>query len=225
MKALEQRVGQSSLSAKSPAGQQQPECRCCGWRRRLESEALAETGGGSAERTRIAIAVNADSMSTWFTAVLGQLPDVLVDIRIEDRCGASAVAGTLTPTLPRTKADTCAGRGRRRRAGPKSAQRPRDNRLYSVSPNTPAQAAAAVAVDRLARKSLAGAAVGTWPSVRVSPGEATRFPTSPRHRADDSRCLVRSMARVDVVQSQAARASWLPSWSVIVTSHSCWVRP
>ena len=51
----------------------------------LESEALAETGGGSAERTRIAIAVNADSMSTWFTAVLGQLPDVLFDIRIEDQ--------------------------------------------------------------------------------------------------------------------------------------------
>ena len=37
----------------------------------------------------------------------------------------------------------------------------------SVSPNTPAQAAAAVAVERLTRKSLAGAAVGTWPSQRV----------------------------------------------------------
>ena len=51
----------------------------------LESEVLAETGGGSVERTRIAIAVNADSMSTWFTAVLGELPDVLFDIRIEDQ--------------------------------------------------------------------------------------------------------------------------------------------
>jgi LysR family transcriptional regulator (chromosome initiation inhibitor) len=51
----------------------------------LESEALSEAGGGSAERTRIAIAVNADSVSTWFTAVLGQLPDVLFDIRIEDQ--------------------------------------------------------------------------------------------------------------------------------------------
>jgi hypothetical protein len=36
----------------------------------LESEALAETGGGgSGARTRIAMAVNADSMSKWFTAV------------------------------------------------------------------------------------------------------------------------------------------------------------
>jgi LysR family transcriptional regulator (chromosome initiation inhibitor) len=51
----------------------------------LESEALAETSGGSTERVRIAIAVNADSMSTWFTRVLGQLPHALLDIRIEDQ--------------------------------------------------------------------------------------------------------------------------------------------
>jgi len=51
----------------------------------LESEALAEMGGGSAERTRIAVAVNADSMATWFTAVFGELPGVLFDLRIEDQ--------------------------------------------------------------------------------------------------------------------------------------------
>jgi LysR family transcriptional regulator (chromosome initiation inhibitor) len=51
----------------------------------LESEALAESAGRSAELTRIAIAVNADSMSTWFTAVLTELPEVLFDIRIEDQ--------------------------------------------------------------------------------------------------------------------------------------------
>jgi LysR family transcriptional regulator, chromosome initiation inhibitor len=51
----------------------------------LESEALAETVGGSVKRVRIAIAVNADSMSTWFTRVLGQLPEALLDIRIEDQ--------------------------------------------------------------------------------------------------------------------------------------------
>ena len=33
----------------------------------------------------IAIAVNADSMSTWFTAVFEQLPEVLFDLRIEDQ--------------------------------------------------------------------------------------------------------------------------------------------
>jgi LysR family transcriptional regulator (chromosome initiation inhibitor) len=70
----------------------------------LESEALAETTGGSPELTRIAIAVNADSMSTWFTAVLGGLPDILFDMRIEDQAhsarllreGACAVVRTAT---------------------------------------------------------------------------------------------------------------------------------
>jgi LysR family transcriptional regulator (chromosome initiation inhibitor) len=51
----------------------------------LESEALAEMGGGASGRMRIAIAVNADSMATWFTAVFARLPDVLFDVRIEDQ--------------------------------------------------------------------------------------------------------------------------------------------
>jgi LysR family transcriptional regulator (chromosome initiation inhibitor) len=51
----------------------------------LESEALAEIGGGSGEHTRIALAVNADSIATWFTAVFARLPEVLFDIRIEDQ--------------------------------------------------------------------------------------------------------------------------------------------
>ncbi len=88
IKALEQRVGQVLVVREKPcrattAGA--PLLRLAAQTAMLESEALAETGGGSAERTRIAIAVNADSMSTWFTAVLGRLPDVLFDIRIEDQ--------------------------------------------------------------------------------------------------------------------------------------------
>jgi LysR family transcriptional regulator (chromosome initiation inhibitor) len=52
----------------------------------LESEALAETSGADARQSnRIAVAVNADSMSTWFTAVFAKLPDVLFDVRIEDQ--------------------------------------------------------------------------------------------------------------------------------------------
>jgi LysR family transcriptional regulator (chromosome initiation inhibitor) len=42
-------------------------------------------GRGDAETLRVAIAVNADSMATWFTAVFSQLGDVLFDIRIEDQ--------------------------------------------------------------------------------------------------------------------------------------------
>jgi LysR family transcriptional regulator (chromosome initiation inhibitor) len=51
----------------------------------LEAEALAEMGDGDGMLPRIALAVNADSMSTWFTEVFEKLPDVLFDIRIEDQ--------------------------------------------------------------------------------------------------------------------------------------------
>ena len=89
IKALEQRVGQVLVVREKPcrttaAGV--PLLRLAAQTALLESEALAETSGGVAgARTRVAIAVNADSMSTWFTAVLGRLPDVVFDIRIEDQ--------------------------------------------------------------------------------------------------------------------------------------------
>lgn len=52
----------------------------------LETEALSEiSGAGSEGRPRVTLAVNADSMSAWFTAVFDNLPDVLLDIRIEDQ--------------------------------------------------------------------------------------------------------------------------------------------
>jgi LysR family transcriptional regulator, chromosome initiation inhibitor len=89
IKALEQRVGQVLVIREkpcvaTPAGV--PLLRLAAQTDLLESEALAEMGGaGLPDRTRIAIAVNADSMSTWFTAVFGQLPEVLFDLRIEDQ--------------------------------------------------------------------------------------------------------------------------------------------
>jgi len=51
----------------------------------LEAEALAEMGGGEGVAARIALAVNADSMSTWFTGVFTELDGVVLDIRIEDQ--------------------------------------------------------------------------------------------------------------------------------------------
>jgi LysR family transcriptional regulator, chromosome initiation inhibitor len=89
IKALEQRVGQVLVIREKPcrstiAGV--PLLRLAAQTALLESEALAETSGADARQwNRIAIAVNADSMSTWFTAVLGQLPDVMFDVRIEDQ--------------------------------------------------------------------------------------------------------------------------------------------
>jgi LysR family transcriptional regulator (chromosome initiation inhibitor) len=88
IKALEQHVGQVRVVREKPcrataAGV--PLLRLAAQTAQLESEALSESSGRSAELIRIAIAVNADSMATWFTAVLASLPDMLFDIRIEDQ--------------------------------------------------------------------------------------------------------------------------------------------
>jgi LysR family transcriptional regulator (chromosome initiation inhibitor) len=87
IKALEQRVGQVLVVREKPctattAGV--PLLRLAAQTALLEAEALAEMGGGGA-LPRIALAVNADSMSTWFTGVFTKLDDVLFDIRIEDQ--------------------------------------------------------------------------------------------------------------------------------------------
>ncbi|WP_123026510.1 LysR family transcriptional regulator ArgP [Mycolicibacterium stellerae] len=89
IKALEQRVGKVLVVREKPCRATEsgiPLLRLAVQAAMLESEALAETRGGvSADKSRVAIAVNADSMSTWFTGVLGKLPEVLFDIRIEDQ--------------------------------------------------------------------------------------------------------------------------------------------
>lgn len=88
IKALEQRVGQVLVLREKPcvataAGT--PLLRLAAQTALLETEALAEMGGGSAERPRIALAVNADSMATWFSGVFASLSGVLFDVRIEDQ--------------------------------------------------------------------------------------------------------------------------------------------
>jgi LysR family transcriptional regulator (chromosome initiation inhibitor) len=89
IKALEQRVGQVLVVREKPCKATEsgiPLLRLAVQTAMLESEALSETRGGeSTDRSRVAIAVNADSMSTWFTGLLGRLPEVLFDIRIEDQ--------------------------------------------------------------------------------------------------------------------------------------------
>lgn len=88
IKALEQRVGQVLVVREKPctataAGV--PLLRLAAQTALLESETLAEMGGGSTHRTRIALAVNADSMATWFTGVFAAAAEFLFDIRIEDQ--------------------------------------------------------------------------------------------------------------------------------------------
>lgn len=88
IKALEQRVGQVLVVREKPcvataAGA--PLLRLAAQTALLEAEVLGEMGEGPDGRKRIALAVNADSMSTWFTGVFTLVPDVLFDIRIEDQ--------------------------------------------------------------------------------------------------------------------------------------------
>lgn len=88
IKALEQRVGQVLVVREKPCTATSagvPLLRLAAQTALLESETLAEMGGGSAHRTRIALAVNADSMATWFTGVFTQASEFLFDIRIEDQ--------------------------------------------------------------------------------------------------------------------------------------------
>jgi LysR family transcriptional regulator (chromosome initiation inhibitor) len=88
IKALEQRVGQVLVVREkpctaTPAGV--PLLRLAAQTALLEAEALGEMGGGDGSSPRITVAVNADSMATWFTRVFEALDDVLLDIRIEDQ--------------------------------------------------------------------------------------------------------------------------------------------
>jgi LysR family transcriptional regulator (chromosome initiation inhibitor) len=88
IKALEQRVGQVLVVREKPctataAGV--PLLRLAVQAALLEAEALAEMGGGDGASARIAVAVNADSMATWFTGVFATLGDVVFDVRIEDQ--------------------------------------------------------------------------------------------------------------------------------------------
>jgi LysR family transcriptional regulator, chromosome initiation inhibitor len=89
IKALEQRVGQVLVVRGKPCTPTSagiPVLRLAAQMALLEAEALSEIGSaGSGARPRVALAVNADSMSAWFTAVFGELPEVLFDIRIEDQ--------------------------------------------------------------------------------------------------------------------------------------------
>ena len=88
IKALEQRVGQVLVVRQkpctaTPAGV--PLLRLAAQTALLEAEALGEMAGGGALGVRVAIAVNADSMATWFGAVFERCAEVLFDVRIEDQ--------------------------------------------------------------------------------------------------------------------------------------------
>jgi LysR family transcriptional regulator, chromosome initiation inhibitor len=88
IKTLEHAVGQVLVIREKPCSATAagvPLLRLAAQTALLESEALAEMTELPDRLTRVALAVNADSMATWFTDVFGALPHVLFDVRIEDQ--------------------------------------------------------------------------------------------------------------------------------------------
>lgn len=89
VKALEQRSGQVLVRRSRPcrptaAGQVL--VRLAGQMALLEKEALRAVEPAGSGTVTLAVAVNADSLSTWFPAALADLPDdVVVDLRREDQ--------------------------------------------------------------------------------------------------------------------------------------------
>ncbi|GEA82035.1 LysR family transcriptional regulator ArgP [Cellulomonas uda] len=94
VRALEQRVGQVLVVRSRPCRATEPGAvlaRLAGQVALLERDAAAELAGAGHDEaagapTRLAVAVNADSLSSWFPAALVGLPEgVVVDLRREDQ--------------------------------------------------------------------------------------------------------------------------------------------
>lgn len=91
VKALEAEVGQVVVVRASPcrptaAGEAL--VRLARQQGLLEAEALAGLSSGAEGRVDLPVAVNADSMSTWFGAVFGDVagwPDVVIRVHVEDQ--------------------------------------------------------------------------------------------------------------------------------------------
>lgn len=96
VKALESRMGQILVQRTRPARPTdagQVLVRLAGQIALLEGEALAATTGGGGT-LRVPVAVNADSLATWFLPVLGAIPDrggVSFDIHVEDQDHSAAL--------------------------------------------------------------------------------------------------------------------------------------
>ncbi len=89
VKALEQRTGSVLVTRTKPVRITEPGQVVVRFARRLaalERDARAELGMSDAdEPVRVPIAVNADSLATWFLAALARVPDVCFELHREDQ--------------------------------------------------------------------------------------------------------------------------------------------
>ncbi|MEU9156696.1 LysR family transcriptional regulator ArgP [Streptomyces sp. NPDC048417] len=95
VKALEQRTGRVLLQRTKPVRPTESGevlVRFARQLARLERDARGELGmSGAGEPTRVSVAVNADSLATWFLRALTALPRVFVELRREDEDHTAAL--------------------------------------------------------------------------------------------------------------------------------------
>ncbi|GGN42858.1 LysR family transcriptional regulator ArgP [Streptomyces fuscichromogenes] len=95
VKALEQRTGRVLLRRTKPVRPTESGevlVRFARQLARLERDARGELGmSGAGEPTRVPVAVNADSLATWFLGALTGLPGVCVELRREDEDHTAAL--------------------------------------------------------------------------------------------------------------------------------------
>lgn len=100
IRALENQVGQVLLLRSTPSRTTEAGAvlvRTARQQQLLEREALAELGGDDAARTTLPVAVNADSLATWFVGVLDECAawaDVSLQLHVEDQDHSSALLRT-----------------------------------------------------------------------------------------------------------------------------------
>ncbi|MYV39747.1 ArgP/LysG family DNA-binding transcriptional regulator, partial [Streptomyces sp. SID1328] len=95
VKALEQRTGRVLLQRTKPVRPTDSGAVLVRYARqlaRLERDARDELGmSGAGEPTRVSVAVNADSLSTWFLDALTEVPGLSFELRREDEDHTAAL--------------------------------------------------------------------------------------------------------------------------------------
>ncbi|MEU2556947.1 LysR family transcriptional regulator ArgP [Streptomyces sp. NPDC014684] len=95
VKALEQRTGRVLLLRTKPVRPTESGAVLVRFARqlaRLERDARGELGlSGAGEPTRVSVAVNADSLATWFLGALGQAPGICFELHREDEDRTAAL--------------------------------------------------------------------------------------------------------------------------------------
>ncbi|MER6039038.1 MULTISPECIES: LysR family transcriptional regulator ArgP [unclassified Streptomyces] len=95
VKALEQRTGRVLLQRTKPVRPTESGAVLVRFARqlaRLERDARGELGlSGAGEPTRVSVAVNADSLATWFLGALAQAPGLCFELHREDEAHTAAL--------------------------------------------------------------------------------------------------------------------------------------